>query len=162
MTPLHVPQPAAPTARPRQVRRSVVGFVVAALVATLVVPSPSAGASVADELAAVQSEADELAQVLSDLETELALIEEEIVELEAEAERIRDMHHEKKPLVIRNFLEFLDEATDVSALAARTARQQRQVILLAASLDEDIKTKWIGKENPYGVLFKSGNGVCSD
>ena len=85
-----------------------------------------------------------------------------LAEFWAEAERIRDMHHEKKPLVIRNFLEFLDEATDVSALAARTARQQRQVILLAASLDEDIKTKWIGKENPYGVLFKSGNGVCSD
>lgn len=45
-------------------------------------------------------------------------------------EKLRDLHHEKKPLVIRNFLEFLDEAADTSALLARTKKLRRQVILL--------------------------------
>ena len=45
-------------------------------------------------------------------------------------ESIRDLHHEKKPLIIQNFLEFLDESTDISALVARTAKLHRQIIIL--------------------------------
>ena len=53
----------------------------------------------------------------------------------ADMEKLRDLHHEKKPLVIRNFLEHLDEATDISALMDRTAALQRQVIILTLPRD---------------------------
>lgn len=53
-----------------------------------------------------------------------------VAEFWTDIEEIRDLHHEKKPLVIHNFLEFLDESTDISALLARTAKLQRQIILL--------------------------------
>jgi hypothetical protein len=62
-------------------------------------------------------------------------------------EKIRDLHHEKKPLLIQNFLEFLDESTDISSLITRTLRIKRQVILLTLPLNEEIKKKWIGKCN---------------
>lgn len=75
----------------------------------------------------------------------------------ADIEKIRDLHHEKKPLVIRNFLEFLDESTDVSALLARTGKFQRQILILTLPLDESEKEKWIGKENNRGIFFKSGS-----
>jgi hypothetical protein len=62
-------------------------------------------------------------------------------------EKIRDLHHKKKPLLIQNFLEFLDESTDISSLITRTLRIKRQVILLTLPLNEEIKKKWIGKCN---------------
>ena len=57
-------------------------------------------------------------------------------------ERIRDLHHEKKPLVIWNFLEFLDESTDISALVARTVKLHRQIIILTLPLAGELKKKW--------------------
>ncbi len=65
----------------------------------------------------------------------------------ANLEKIRDLHHEKKPLVIRNFLEFLDESTDFSGLIARTLKLYRQVIILTPPLDEETKKRWIGEQN---------------
>lgn len=53
-----------------------------------------------------------------------------IAEFWADMEKTRDLHHEKKPLIIQNFLEFLDESTDIRALIARTRKLNRQVILL--------------------------------
>lgn len=52
-----------------------------------------------------------------------------IAEFWEETEKIRDLHHEKKPLLIQNFLEFLDESADVRTLIARTVRLRRQVFL---------------------------------
>ena len=53
-----------------------------------------------------------------------------IAEFWEKFEKIRDMHHEKKPLLIKNFLEFLDETTNVEGLILRTLRLDRQVLIL--------------------------------
>lgn len=45
-------------------------------------------------------------------------------------EKIRNMHDEKKPLVITNFLERLDDAIDVVDILNKTRKLKRQVILL--------------------------------
>ena len=60
-------------------------------------------------------------------------------------ERIRDLHHEKKPLVIWNFLEYLDESTDISALVARTVKLHRQIIILTLPLAGELKKEWSGQ-----------------
>lgn len=80
-----------------------------------------------------------------------------VAEFWADIEKIRDLHHEKKPLVIQSFLEFLDESTDISALVTRTINLRRQIIILTPPLSEDTKAKWIGKEDSCGILFESGN-----
>lgn len=67
-----------------------------------------------------------------------------IAEFWEDVEKIRDMHHEKKPLLIKNFLEFLDQTTDVHALVSRTVKLGRQVILLTTRMDQQTKKKWIG------------------
>lgn len=82
-----------------------------------------------------------------------------IAEFWAAIEKIRDLHHEKKPLVIQNFLEFLDTSTDINALVARTVKLQRQIIIVTPPLSENTKAKWIEKEDSYGILFKSGNSI---
>ena len=45
--------------------------------------------------------------------------------------------YKKKPLLIQNFLEFLDASADIDSLMARTARLQRQIILLTPPMDAD-------------------------
>lgn len=45
-------------------------------------------------------------------------------------EKLRDLHHEKKPLVIQNFLELLDKSANLRTLLARTCKLQRQIIIL--------------------------------
>jgi hypothetical protein len=65
-----------------------------------------------------------------------------IAEFWAGFESIRDLHHEKKPLIIQNFLEFLDESMDISALVARTIKLQRQLIILTLPLCGDMKKDW--------------------
>lgn len=77
-----------------------------------------------------------------------------IAEFWANIERLRDLHHEKKPLVIQNFLEYLDASTDISALLARTAKLRRQIILLTLPCKEDEKHKWMEGEDPYGIFFE--------
>ena len=69
-----------------------------------------------------------------------------ISEFWQDIEKTRDLHHEKKPLIIQNFLEFLDETADIRGLIKRTLQLQRQVILLSPSLAEE-KKKWIGEYN---------------
>lgn len=59
-------------------------------------------------------------------------------------EKIRDLHHEKKPLLIRNFIEFLDETASINDLIVRTQKLQRQIVILTSPLDEESKMKWIG------------------
>lgn len=76
-------------------------------------------------------------------------------------EMLRDLHYEKKPLIIQNVLEFLDESTDISSLIKRTFALQRQVILLTSSTDEEMKMNYPGKDGCNGILFKSGNGICA-
>ena len=80
-----------------------------------------------------------------------------VAEFWADIEKIRDLHHEKKPLVIQNFLEFLDESTDIRALAARTIKLQRQIIILTPPLSVYMKAKWTRKDGLRGILFKSGS-----
>lgn len=68
-----------------------------------------------------------------------------VAEFWTDIEKIRNLHHEKKPLVIQNFLEFLDASTNLCGLIARTIRLQRQIIILTQNLNEDIKK--IEREN---------------
>jgi hypothetical protein len=45
-------------------------------------------------------------------------------------EEIRNLHSVKKPLLIRGFLEKLDESIDVRELLLRTEKLKRQTILI--------------------------------
>lgn len=47
-----------------------------------------------------------------------------------EVEQNRDLHYERKPLIVRNFLEYLDESTCLDRLTDRTLRLRRQVLML--------------------------------
>ena len=82
-----------------------------------------------------------------------------IAEFWAGFESIRDLHHEKKPLIIQNFLEFLDEETDISEILARTQKLHRQIIILTSPMDEELKKKWMGENN--GLFLKSCIAACS-
>lgn len=46
----------------------------------------------------------------------------------AKLERIRNMHHKKKPLLIKDFAEFLDESTDTKEIIEEAENLNRQVI----------------------------------
>lgn len=74
-----------------------------------------------------------------------------IAEFWEDIEKIRDMHYEKKPLLIKNFLEFLDQSTDMDSLIVRTVQLDRQVIILTLPIQETIKKKWVDKleKNSY-------------
>ena len=76
-----------------------------------------------------------------------------VAEFWAGFERMRDLHHEKKPLLIQDFLEFLDEGADISSLLVRTQKLHRQIIILTSPMEGEIKKKWMGENN--GIFFKS-------
>lgn len=62
-----------------------------------------------------------------------------VAEFWEDFEKIRDMHHIKKPLLIKNFLEFLDQTTDIQGLISRTVHLKRQVILFTLPMEKRIK-----------------------
>lgn len=62
-------------------------------------------------------------------------------------EDIRDFHHTQKPLLIQNFLEFLDESVEIANLISRTLRLQRQVIMITLPLQKNILDRWLKEEN---------------
>ena len=76
-----------------------------------------------------------------------------VAEFWAGFEVMRDLHHEKKPLLIQDFLEYLDEGADISGLIARTQKLHRQIIILTSPMEGEIKKKWMGENN--GIFFKS-------
>ena len=82
-----------------------------------------------------------------------------VAEFWAGFEKMRDLHHEKKPLLIQDFLEFLDEETDISSLLARTQKLHRQIIILTSPMNEETKKKWKGGNN--GIFLESCSAVCS-
>ena len=67
-----------------------------------------------------------------------------VAEFWAGFEKMRDLHHEKKPLLIQDFLEFLDEGTDISKLIARTQKLHRQIIILTSPMEGEIKKEMDG------------------
>ena len=75
-----------------------------------------------------------------------------VAEFWTDVENIRNMHHEKKPLIIKNFLEFLDQTTDIDGLIARTKKLGRQVIILTLPMQESLKKKWMGKNDEHGKV----------
>lgn len=75
-----------------------------------------------------------------------------VAEFWTDVETIRNMHHEKKPLIIKNFLEFLDQTTDIDGLIARTTKLGRQVIILTLPMQESLKKKWMGKNDEHGKV----------
>lgn len=75
-----------------------------------------------------------------------------VAEFWTDVENIRNMHHEKKPLIIKNFLEFLDKTTDIDGLIARTTKLGRQVIILTLPMQESLKKKWMGKNDEHGKV----------
>ena len=76
-----------------------------------------------------------------------------VAEFWAGFEVMRDLHHEKKPLLIQDFLEYLDAGADISGLIARTQKLHRQIIILTSPMEGEIKKKWMGENN--GIFFKS-------
>ena len=82
-----------------------------------------------------------------------------VAEFWAGFEKMRDLHHEKKPLLIQDFLEFLDEGADISSLIARTQKLYRQIIILTSPVEDEIKKKWMGENN--GIFLESCSTVCS-
>lgn len=62
-------------------------------------------------------------------------------------ENVRNMHHETKPLIIKNLLEFLDQSTKIHNLVMRTLRLKRQIIILTLPMSEETKKEWIGEIN---------------
>lgn len=82
-----------------------------------------------------------------------------VAEFWAEFEAIRDLHHEKKPLLIQDFLEFLDAGADISGLIVRTQKLHRQIIILTSPMGEERKKKWTGENN--GIFLESCSAVCS-
>ena len=69
-----------------------------------------------------------------------------IAEFWGQMEEIRNLHPVRKPLLIRNFLEFLDESAEISPLLSRTEALGRQIIMLTRR-----------KEDDHGILFPPGN-----
>ena len=70
-----------------------------------------------------------------------------IAEFWENIENVRNIHHEKKPLLVKNFIDFLDESTDINSLIARTVQLGRQVIILTLPMQETIKKKWMGEND---------------
>ena len=66
-----------------------------------------------------------------------------VAEFWAGFEKLRDLHHEKRPLLIQHFIEFLDESASVDHLIARTKKLQRQIIILTGPMDQEAKKKWM-------------------
>lgn len=75
-----------------------------------------------------------------------------LAEFWAGFENIRDMHYEKKPLLIRNFYEFLDESVNIKNLITRTRKLNRQVMMLC-NTGKEINNDFLvrSKGNPASV-----------
>ena len=82
-----------------------------------------------------------------------------VAEFWAGFEKMRDLHHEKKPLLIQDFLEFLDEGADISGLLTRTQKLHRQIIILTSPIGGEFKKKWMGENN--GIFLEPCSAVCS-
>lgn len=67
-----------------------------------------------------------------------------IAEFWSDIETIRNLHHIEKPLLIKNFLEYLDESVDIEKLIKRTVSLGRQVIIVTLPIQNEILNKWIG------------------
>ena len=65
-----------------------------------------------------------------------------IVRFWEEFQSIRDLHHEKKPLLVKNFIEFLDGSVDTEALVRMTLKSNRQVIAITEPMSEKEKAIW--------------------
>ena len=65
-------------------------------------------------------------------------------------EKNRDLHHEKKPLLVQNFLEYLDESAQIQNLITRTLQLRRQVIMFTHALSDEAKKQWLGKAHQKG------------
>ena len=67
-----------------------------------------------------------------------------IAEFWSDIESIRNLHHIEKPLLIKNFLEYLDESAEIEKLIKRTIALGRQVIIVTLPIQKEILKKWIG------------------
>ena len=56
-----------------------------------------------------------------------------IAEFWCSVQKLRDLHHEKKPLIIQNLLDRMDASVNITGLTDRTVRLQRQIIHLDAT-----------------------------
>lgn len=67
-----------------------------------------------------------------------------IAEFWSDIESIRNLHHIEKPLLIKNFIEYLDESVDIENLIKRTVMLGRQVIIVTLPFQNEVLNKWIG------------------
>ena len=58
-------------------------------------------------------------------------------------ESIRNLHNVTKPLLIKNFIEYLDESAEIGNLIRRTLTLNRQVIITTLPIEKEILNKWI-------------------
>ncbi len=50
-------------------------------------------------------------------------------------QELHDLHHERKPLLVTRFLEFLDPTADIGGLIKRTQQLDRQIIIFVPSVE---------------------------
>lgn len=67
-----------------------------------------------------------------------------IAEFWNDIESIRNLHNVTKPLLIKNFLEYLDESAEIENLIKRTLTLNRQVIIATLPIEKETLNKWIG------------------
>ena len=87
-----------------------------------------------------------LAQAISQTEEKLFLYIcfLNIAEFWNDIESIRNLHNVTKPLLIKNFLEYLDESAEIENLIKRTLTLNRQVIIATLPIEKETLNKWIG------------------
>ena len=67
-----------------------------------------------------------------------------IAEFWSDIESIRNINYVKKPLVIKNLIECLDESAEIENLIKRTLMLKRQMIFVTLPIKNKIINKWIG------------------
>ncbi len=67
-----------------------------------------------------------------------------IAEFWNDIESIRNLHNVTKPLLIKNFLEYLDESAEIDNLIKRTLTLNRQVVIVTLPIEKEKLNKWIG------------------
>lgn len=69
-----------------------------------------------------------------------------VAEFCSNIDAIQNQHYAKKPLLIKHFLEYLDEATEMGDLIHRTLALKHQIILVTLPIKKEILNKWIGDQ----------------
>ncbi len=70
-----------------------------------------------------------------------------IAEFWSDIEAIRNLHNVNKPLLIKNFIEYLDESVEINNLIKRTLALNRQIIIVTLPVANEKLNEWIGERS---------------